>query len=182
MSELKIEDFLNGNYPELLSSETIRKRIKELAQEISNDYRGKDPVLIGVLNGAFIFMSDLAKELTVDCEVDFIKISSYKNAKKSSGKIDVLKDIDCHLTGRHVLVVEDIVDSGLSVQFLSEKISACNPESLKFVSLLRKEESAKVEFNIDYVGFMIPNEFVVGYGLDFAQKLRNLPAIYVLKD
>ena len=181
MHEYVLSDILNGKYDQLLATETIQTRVAELAQEISKDYLGKCPILIGVLNGAFIFMADLVKRLTVDCEVDFIKLSSYGNAKKSSGKIDVLKDIDCHLEGRDVLVIEDIVDSGLSVKYLEQKIRDCQPNSLKFVSLLRKEGAAKIDFEIDYLGFWIPDEFVVGYGLDFAQKFRNLPAIYVLK-
>jgi len=181
MSEFAYADFINGQYEPLLSTDQIQKRITELAQEISDDYENNCPVLIGVLNGAFIFMGDLVKQLTINCEVDFIKISSYGKAKKSSGKIDVLKDIDCHLEGRDVLVIEDIVDSGLSVKFLEQKIKSCEPNSLKFVSLLQKKDSAQVDFEIDYLGFWIPNEFVVGYGLDFAQKLRNLPAIYILK-
>ena len=181
MHDYDLADILNGKYDQLFSSETIQERVKELARDISSDYQGKCPILIGVLNGAFIFMADVVKRITIDCEVDFIKISSYRNEKVSSGKIDILKDIDCHLKGRDVLVIEDIVDSGLSVKYLERKIRARHPKSLKFVSLLRKKGAAKIDFEIDYLGFWIPDEFVVGYGLDFAQKFRNLPAIYILK-
>ena len=181
MNDYDISDFQSGKFDILYSEDKIQKRVKELAQEISNDYRDKTPVLIGVLNGAFIFLADLVKRLEINCEIDFIKISSYGNAKTSSGEIDVKKDIDCHMEGRDVIIVEDIVDSGLSIKFLESKISLMKPKSLKFVSLFMKKDSAQVEFNIDYVGFHIPNEFVVGYGLDFAQKFRNLPALYILK-
>lgn len=181
MTDYQLQDFENGKYPLLFSPEKIQERIKELAAEIARDYHDKCPVLIGVLNGAFMFLSDLVKELKIDCEIDFIKISSYGNQRTTSGEIKVKKDIDCHLEGRHVLVVEDIVDSGLSVKYLEKRIGDCHPESVKFVSLLRKKNAARVEFNIDYLGFWIENEFVVGYGLDLAQKLRNLPAVYILK-
>ncbi|MCI0515823.1 hypoxanthine phosphoribosyltransferase [candidate division KSB1 bacterium] len=177
----QVIDFYQGCYVELLSAAAIQQRVKELADEISRDFQGRCPVLIGVLNGAFIFLSDLAKNLKINCEFDFIKISSYGNQKQSSGQIKLLKDIDCHLQDRDVLVVEDIVDSGHSLNYLTQKIGACQPRSIKFVSLLRKQGPAKIKYEIDYLGFWIPNEFVVGYGLDFAQKLRNLPAIYVLK-
>ncbi len=181
MTEYRLKDFEYGQYPQLLSPEKIQQRIKELAAEIARDYHDKCPVLIGVLNGAFMFLSDLVKELKIDCEIDFLKISSYSGERTSSGQIKLKKDIDCHVEDRHVLVVEDIVDSGLSIKYLEDKINACQPKSLKFISLLRKRNSAKVDFNIDYLGFWIENEFVVGYGLDLAQKLRNLPAVYILK-
>lgn len=171
---------IHGNYRELISKNQLRKRIKELAEKISADYRDKCPILIGVLNGAFIFMADLLRELTIDCEVDFVKISSYGNAKKSSGQINVLKNFDCDVDNRHVIVVEDIADSGRSIKFLEKMFVNSKPKSLKFASLLLKEGGAVVDFKIDYVGFSIPNEFVVGYGLDFSQKFRNLPSIYVL--
>lgn len=181
MNDYDIQDFLSGKYKILYTEAEIGQRVQELAQEISNDYREKLPVLVGVLNGAFMFLSDLAKKLEINCEIDFIKISSYGNSQTSSGQIKLKKDIDCHLEGREVLVVEDIVDSGLSIQYLEKKIWSLQPKSLKFVSLFLKEGAAKVPYHIDYVGFKIPNEFVVGYGLDFAQKFRNLPALYILK-
>lgn len=172
--------FEGGKYEILLSAETIKKRVTELGNKISEDYRGKCPILIGVLNGSFIFCADLFRKITIDCEVDFIKISSYGDGMETSGQVKLKKDIDAHLRDRHVLVVEDIVDSGYSVNYLHDKIEAVKPKSLKFVSLLLKEEAARTNFKIDYIGFKIPNRFVVGYGLDLAQKLRNLPHIYLM--
>jgi hypoxanthine phosphoribosyltransferase len=173
--------FLNGKqYKLLLSEQTIKKKIKELGKQISNDYRGKCPILIGVLNGSFIFCADLFREIDIDCEVDFIKISSYGEALETSGVVKLLKDIDADIEGRHVLVVEDIVDSGYSVRFLEKKMKQANPKTLNFVSLLVKEGGAKVSYEIQYIGFKIPNRFVVGYGLDYAQKFRNLPCIYLM--
>lgn len=182
MNDLKTIDFLNGKYDILLSEAQIQQRIKEMAAEISRDYVGKTPVFIGVLNGAFIFMADLVKRLSIDCEMDFTKISSYGNETYSSGEVKLKKPIDCHVEGRDVIFVEDIVDTGLSVRYLIDSMAILKPKSFKFVSLLKKDETCEVDLNIDYVGFNIPNKFVVGYGLDIAQKLRNLPAIYVLNE
>lgn len=181
MSDYDIKEFESDKFEILYSEEVILNRVKELAAEISDDYQEKSPIFIGVLNGAFIFLADLVKRVTINCEIDFIKISSYGNARTTSGNIKLKKDIDCHLEGRDVIVVEDIVDSGISIKFLEKKILSMNPKSLKFVSLFQKLGTAKVVYQIDYVGFTIPNEFVVGYGLDFAQKFRNLPALYILK-
>jgi len=172
--------FLAKQYPILLTAEQIQAKVKEMARQLSADYAGKCPVFIGVLNGSFMFFADLLREITIDCEVDFVKVSSYGQAMRTSGVVKVRKEIDCHIEGRHTLVVEDIIDSGLSVTFLEKKLSTLNPVSLKFVSLLVKEGSAQVEYRCDYVGFRIPNRFVVGYGLDYAQKLRNLQAIYLM--
>ena len=166
----------------LISREEIQKRVKELAEQISKDYKGKAPVLICVLNGSFLFFADLVRELTIDCEIDFVKISSYGNALESSGTVNVHKHANCHLEDRDVVVVEDIVDSGRSVVFLKKWLGEMNPTSLKFVSLLVKDETAVVEYTCDYVGFNIPNKFVIGYGLDYAQQLRNLPEIYVMPE
>ncbi|HEY4611678.1 MAG TPA: hypoxanthine phosphoribosyltransferase [Bacteroidota bacterium] len=163
-----------------LSEEQIQKRVRELAVRINNDYRGKTPIFIGVLNGSFIFFSDLIREVTVDCEVDFFKLSSYGDAKISSGQVTLLKDLNCQVTGRDIVVVEDIVDSGLSIDFIKKLIVRENPSSLRFVTLLLKKSVAKIDFTIDYIGFEIPPEFVIGYGLDYAQKVRNLRAIYRL--
>jgi len=175
------EKFIKKNdYKVLLSKEQIAKRVRELGAEISNDYRGKCPILIGVLNGSFMFCGDLFREITIDCEIDFIKITSYGNAKKSSGHVKIRKDIDAHLEGRHVILVEDIVDSGLSVQYLRSRLSTVEVSSLRFVSLLVKQGAAQVPCERDYVGFSIPNRFVVGYGLDYAQKLRNLPEVFLM--
>lgn len=164
----------------LISREQLQARIAEMGRRITEEYRGKQPIMIGVLNGAFLFMADLIRCIELDLEVDFIKISSYGDAKVSSGQVMMLKDINAEIQGRHVLVVEDIVDTGLSIQFLQEKFLALAPASLRFVTLLYKKQNAKVDLHLDYVGFEIPNEFVIGYGLDYKQILRNLPAVYVL--
>lgn len=175
------QKFLDGSkYQVLLTEEEIKKKVGELGRRISQDYRGKCPILIGVLNGSFVFCADLFREITIDCEVDFIKISSYGEAMETSGIVKLLKDIDAHLEGRHILVVEDIVDSGYSVKFLEKKLKQAKPKSLKFVSLLVKEGGRRIPYDIDYIGFKVPNRFVVGYGLDYAQKFRNLPAVYLM--
>ena len=158
--------FLQGKYSVLLTAEKILQRVQELGRQLSHDYAGKKPVFIGVLNGGYMFMSDLMRTITIDCEVDFVKISSYGEAMKTSGVVKVKKEIDAHIEGRHVVVVEDIIDSGLSVNYLREMLSALQPKSLKFVSLLIKEEGKQVEYTCDYVGFHIPMRFVVGYGMD----------------
>lgn len=181
MAHEETQKFINGNYKVLLSGNEIKDKVRELGKEISKDYRGKTPILIGVLNGSFMFCADLFREIDIDCEIDFIKISSYDKAMETSGEVKLLKDIDAHLKDRDVLVVEDIVDSGLSIQYLRNKLSQAKPKSLKFVSLLLKEGVAQVPLQLDYVGFRIPNQFVVGYGLDFAQKFRNLPHLYLME-
>lgn len=170
----------DGKFRILISEEKIEKRLRELGRQITEDYRDKNPIMIGVLNGGFIFMADIVRHVEIDLEVDFIKISSYGNATTSSGEVKMLKDINAEVNGRHILVVEDIVDTGLSIRFLQKKFLELEPASLKFVSFLLKKDNAQVENSIDYVGFEIPNEFVVGYGLDHKQILRNLPAIYVM--
>ena len=181
MTDDNFQSLIKGKYRVLITEEQIKEKVKELGKKISEDYRDKCPIFIGVLNGVFIFMADLFREITIDCEVDFVKISSYGNEKISSGKIRLLKDFDCHVDDRDVIVVEDIADSGRSIQFLEKMFADSKPKSVKFVSLLLKEGGAIVDFKIDYVGFKIPSEFVVGYGLDYAQKLRNLSSIYVLE-
>lgn len=167
-------------YKVLISEQQIERRVKELARQISDDYRDKCPILIGVLNGAFIFLSDLIREMDIDCEVDFVKISSYGGGRVSTGQIKTKKQFDSHVDGRHVLIIEDIADSGRSIKFLEKMFEGTQPASLKFVSLLLKEGNAVVDFSLDYVGFTIPTKFVVGYGLDYDQKYRNLRDIYIL--
>jgi hypoxanthine phosphoribosyltransferase len=172
---------VNGERFELfLTEEQIQRRVKELAAQINRDYQGKTPIFIGILNGSFIFFSDLIREITVDCEVDFFKLSSYGDAKISSGQVKLLKELNAQVTGRDVIVVEDIIDSGLSMDFIKKLITKENPSSFRVVTLLLKKSVAKIDFPIDYVGFEIPPEFVIGYGLDYAQKVRNLRAIYKL--
>jgi hypoxanthine phosphoribosyltransferase len=162
----------------LISKEKLRSRVNQLARQISIDYKEKVPIFVGVLNGAVLFLTDLIRALSIDCEIDFIKISSYGNERISSGAITMIKDFSADLHNRDIIVVEDIVDSGLSVKYLKQRIEKMKPASLKFVSLLVKKGCAKVPLNIDYVGFQIENKFVVGYGLDLAQKKRNLNSIY----
>ncbi|MBN1560338.1 hypoxanthine phosphoribosyltransferase [candidate division KSB1 bacterium] len=170
----------DGAFRVLITRQKLQKRIRELGREITHDYRGKEPIVIGILNGCFVFISDLVREIELDLEIDFLKISSYGDAQVSSGNVTMLKDVDANIHDRHVLVVEDIVDTGVSLKYLEEKLKALHPASLKFVTLLYKKDKAKIHFNIDYVGFEIPDEFVIGYGLDHKQILRNLPAIYVM--
>jgi hypoxanthine phosphoribosyltransferase len=165
-----------------LTEEQIQKRIGELGKEITKDYQSTIPVFIGVLNGSFIFMSDLIKCVEHDCEIDFFKLSSYGDEKLSSGKVKMLKELNCDVDGRDIIIVEDIVDSGLSIKYIEELFEEKNPKSMKVVSLLVKPDSLKYNVKIDYIGFNIPSKFVIGYGLDYAQKYRNLRSIYVLRE
>lgn len=169
-----------SNLTEYISKEKISKRISKLAKKINKDYKGKKPIFIGILNGSFMFLSDLIREINIDCEIDFLKLSSYGDEKISTGKVTLLKDLNCEIENRDIIVVEDIVDSGLSVKFIKNIIEQHKPTSLKFISLLFKKNISNLDFKIDYIGFEIDNKFVVGYGLDFAQKYRNLNAVYVL--
>jgi hypoxanthine phosphoribosyltransferase len=172
---------INGDmFEPFITEEQIQERIKDLAARINADYAGRVPIFIGVLNGSFIFLSDLIREITVDCEIDFFKLSSYGDEKISSGQVTLLKDLNCQVFGRDIIVVEDIVDSGLSIAFIKKIIEKENPKSLKFVSLLLKKGIPKLDFSVDYIGFEIPPDFVIGYGLDYAQKNRNLKSIYRL--
>jgi hypoxanthine phosphoribosyltransferase len=163
-----------------ISESRIKARVKYLADKINKDYQGKTPIFIGILNGSFIFLSDLIREIKVDCEIDFMKLSSYGDTKISSGQIKILKELNCEIKDRDILLVEDIIDSGLSISFMKSLVEKENPGSLKIASLLFKKNVSNLNFEIDYVGFEIENEFVVGYGLDFAQKYRNLKVIFVL--
>lgn len=174
---------INGDtFVPLLSSEQIQSRVKELGSEISKEYMGKVPIFIGVLNGAFIFMSDLIKNVDIECEIDFFKLSSYGDSKISSGNVKLLKELNCDVNGRDIIIVEDIVDTGLSIKYIEELFSKHTPKSMKVVSLLVKPESLKYDVKIDYIGFRIPSQFVIGYGLDYQQKYRNLTSIYVLSE
>ncbi len=164
----------------LISEKQLQTRIAEIAGQISRQYQGKVPIIIGVLNGAVLFLADLIRNLSIDCEIDFIKISSYGNQRVSTGEITMIKDFSADLHGRDVIVVEDIVDSGLSVQYLKRRIRNMKPASLKIASLLVKKGAAKVELKVDYTGFEIEDKFVLGYGLDYKQLKRNVNAIYQL--
>lgn len=165
-----------------LTQEQIEKRVAELGQTLSETYREKRPIFVGVLNGAYIFLSDLMRNVHIPCEVDFLKLSSYGDEKVSSGEVTDLKDIDADIKGRHVILVEDIVDTGLSMKYLVEKLQKKGPASLATVTLLHKTEATRHEVQIDYVGFEIPTLFVLGYGLDYAQEGRNLGQIYILDE
>jgi hypoxanthine phosphoribosyltransferase len=165
----------------LISSDEIQDKIAELAKQITEDYRGKDLLLIGILKGAFVFMSDLARSVQLPVEFDFMAVSSYGSSTKSSGVVRILKDLDYEITGRHVLLVEDIIDSGLTINYLLRYLEARGPASLEICSLFWKKGEQAVPMDVRYPGFEIPAVFVVGYGLDFAEKYRNLPYIGVLK-
>jgi len=165
---------------ELITEKEIKYRISEIAQDISKNYKNKIPIIIGVLNGSFLFLADIVRNLDIEFEIDFIKISSYRNAKSTSGTVRLIKDISADITGRDIILIEDIVDTGLSLNFLKKRFEDAAPSSLAFVTLLHKSHTAKIDFKIDYIGFEIGDEFVVGYGLDYQQKLRGLPSIYTL--
>jgi len=166
---------------EILPEKVIKERIAELGAQISRDYQDKVPIFIGVLNGSFIFFADLFRALSIDGEVDFIKISSYADETRSSGTVLLLKDISCDVSQRDIIVVEDIIDSGLSIKFIKRRLEESDARSVRFAALLIKEHT-QIDFPIEYLGFKIPNRFVVGYGLDVAQKLRNLNSIYAFKE
>ncbi|RHA43591.1 hypoxanthine phosphoribosyltransferase [Cellulomonas rhizosphaerae] len=164
----------------LLSEEQLHTRLDEIAAQIDADYAGKDLLLVGVLKGAVMVMADLARRLHTSVQMDWMAVSSYGSGTKSSGVVRILKDLDADLTGRHVLVVEDIIDSGLTLSWLLSNLRSRGPESVEIATMLRKPEAAKVEVDVRYVGFDIPPEFVVGYGLDYAEKYRNLPFVGTL--
>jgi hypoxanthine phosphoribosyltransferase len=166
----------------LVQRDELEHRVRELAEEVSRDYADRDLLLVGVLKGAVFFLSDLMRHLEVDCEVDFMAVSSYGSSTDSSGVVRILKDLDVSIEGRHVLIVEDIVDSGLTLSYLLRTLRARNPASLEVCALLTKPERRKVELPIRYVGFEIPNRFAIGYGLDHAERFRNLPFVAVLED
>jgi hypoxanthine phosphoribosyltransferase len=164
----------------LIDEATLQSRIAELGEEISEFYAGRDPLLVGVLKGAVFFMSDLMRNLTIPCEIDFMAISSYGDSTDSSGVVRILKDLDINIGGRDVLVVEDIIDSGLTLSYLMRNLEAREPATLAVCALLTKPERREVDVPVRYVGFEIPNRFVIGYGLDFAERYRNLPYVGVL--
>jgi hypoxanthine phosphoribosyltransferase len=164
----------------LIGQERLQERIRELGDEISGDYDGRDLLLIGVLKGAVFFMADLMRRLTVPCEIDFMAISSYGASTDSSGVVRILKDLDINIENRDVLVVEDIIDSGLTLSYLMRNLEARSPSSLEVCALLTKPERREIDVDVRYVGFEIPNRFVIGYGLDFAERYRNLPYVAVL--
>jgi hypoxanthine phosphoribosyltransferase len=164
----------------LIDADTLNRRIAELGEEVSLDYAGRDLLLVGVLKGAVFFMADLMRRLTIPCEIDFMAISSYGAATDSSGVVRILKDLDINIEGRDVLVVEDIIDSGLTLSYLMRNLEAREPASLEICALLTKPDRREIDVPVRYVGFEIPNRFVIGYGLDFAERYRNLPYVGVL--
>jgi hypoxanthine phosphoribosyltransferase len=166
----------------LVPAADLQRRIRELGGEISRDYQDRDLIMIGVLKGAVLFLADLMRELTVPCEIDFMAVSSYGSETDSSGVVRILKDLDSSIEGRHVLIVEDIIDSGLTLQYLLRNLRARNPASVEVCALLTKPDRRRVELPIRYVGFEIPNRYVIGYGLDYGQHYRNLSCVAVLND
>jgi hypoxanthine phosphoribosyltransferase len=165
----------------LIREEQIKAKVKEMAAQIARDYRDKQPVLVGVLNGAFVFLADLLRHLDFPCTVDFVSWSSYGKDTSSSGVFRILKDLESNVESRHVLIVEDIIDTGLTLHYLLDNIRARKPASVRVAALLDKPSRRKIEAKADYLGFEIPDAFVVGYGLDFALGYRNLPFIGILK-
>lgn len=184
MPEVKEEQIVLGKniFIPLLSEEAIQARVKDLGKQISLDYKNKVPVIIGVLNGAFIFMSDLVRNISIDCEVDFFKLSSYGDEKITSGNVSLIKELNCDVKGRELIIVEDIIDSGLSIKFIKDMISMHSPASMRIAAFLFKPNSLRYDVKIDYIGFEIPSKFVIGYGLDYAQKYRNLKSVYIINE
>ena len=165
----------------LISSEEIEDKVREIGARITEDYKGEKPLLIGILRGAVVVMSDLMRNIDLQCELDFMDISSYGTGTSSSGVVRILKDLEEDITGRHVLIVEDIIDTGLTLSYLLRSLQARKPASLEICALLSKPSRRRADLDVRYLGFEVPDEFVVGYGLDFAGAYRNLPDICVLK-
>lgn len=165
----------------LVTEEEIRAKVKELAKRISEDYKDKELLLVGILKGAFVFLADLSRELTIPVQFDFIAVSSYGSVSKSSGVVRILKDLEADIEGRHVLIVEDVIDTGLTLNYLIRNFKVRRPATLEICAFLSKPEVQRVSLNIKYLGFSIPAKFVVGYGLDFAEKYRNLKHVATLK-
>ena len=166
----------------LVPREEIQAKTEELARRISEDYAGKDLLLVGVLKGGFMFLADLCRAITIDVSIDFISVSSYGNTTVSSGVVRIIKDIDYDITGKHVLIVEDIVDTGLTLTYLKDLFAAKHCASVKVCTILDKPSRRKVPLEVDYQGIVIPDKFVIGYGLDYAEKYRNLPDVCVIEE
>ena len=164
---------------QIISEKAIMERVHQIADDISNQYKSEVPILIGILNGSFIFVSDLIRAMKIDCEIDFIKVSSYSGTK-SKGTVHLRKDISADITDRHVIIVEDIIDSGLTIRFIRDRLLDAQPKSVSIVTLLMKPELAEIDFDVNWVGFEIPPHYVVGYGLDYDQKFRNLRGVFRL--
>ena len=166
----------------LVPEQDLQRRVAELGAEVSRDYEGRTPLLVAILKGAVPFLADLMRNLTVDCELDFMAVSSYGSLTDSSGVVRILKDLDASIAGRDVLIVEDIIDSGLSLQYLLRNLRAREPNSIEVCALLTKPERRRVDLPVRYVGFEIPNRFAIGYGLDFAERYRNLSYVAALRE
>jgi len=177
-----MSEFANPNLEVLITSAEIQKRISDIGADIARDYAGKNPLLIGVLKGACTFLSDLMRAADIPLVVEFMAISSYGASMRTSGEVRILKDLDVAIEGRHILVVEDIVDTGLTLNYLLANLKSRGAASVKLAALLDKFERREKEVPIDYLGFQIPDKFVVGYGLDYAERYRNLPYIAIVKD
>ncbi len=165
----------------LISEEELQKRIAELGKQVAADYADKEPIFVGVLKGVVNFFTDMVRATPIRCQYEFMAVSSYGSGTSTSGTVKLLKDVTCDIKGRHVVILEDILDSGLTLKFVTEHLRAMEPASLKICALLDKPERRKVDVYADYIGFTIPNEFVVGFGLDYQEFYRNLPFIGVLK-
>jgi len=183
-----MSSYLNALDPEHLIAETLveedalQARISELGEQISRDYEGLEPLLVGVLKGAVFFMADLVRRVTVPCEMDFMAVSSYGSGTDSSGVVRILKDLDANIEGRHVVIIEDIVDSGLTLSYLVRNLQARSPATLEVCALLTKPERRQTDITCRYVGFEIPNRFAIGYGLDFGERYRSLPFVAALDE
>jgi len=175
-------EFTNPNLEVLISQQEIQERIKELGSQIAKEYAGRNPLLIGVLKGATLFLSDLLRAIDIPLGIEFMAISSYGSSTRTSGEVRILKDLGVAIEGRHIIVVEDIVDTGLTLSYLLANLKSRGAASVKLVALLDKYDRREREVPIDYLGFPIPDAFVVGYGLDFAERYRNLPFIAILKN
>ena len=165
----------------LVSEEALKAKVAELGAQISRDYEGRNLVLVSILKGSVVFMADLMRAVTIPCSIDFMVVSSYGNGTKTSGEVQIIKDIAQPIDGRDLLIVEDILDSGVTLHYLMQILAARGANSIRLCTLLSKPERRKIDVNVDYLGFEIPDEFVVGYGLDYAEKYRNLPYIGILK-
>lgn len=166
----------------LLSEDQLKEKISELGRQISEDYKGKDLILLGILKGSVMFMSDLLKSITIPCKMDFMAVSSYGDSTESSGIVKIIKDLDFEIKGKHILIVEDIIDSGITLKYLMKYLGARNPETLEIACLLNKPERRKEDIDVKYLGYDVEDHFLVGYGLDYAECYRNLPYIGILKE
>ena len=173
---------MNKDIQEILFTEDVlQNKVKELAKKITNDYKGKELLVIGVLKGSVLFAADLIKNIEMPCQIDFMAVSSYGNSSETSGIVRILKDLDTEAAGKDILIVEDIVDSGVTLNYLLNYLKARKANSVEIVSLLTKPSRRRIELDVKYIGFEVPDEFLVGYGLDYAEKYRNLPFVGILK-